>query len=242
MSKRIVRPLPPQWAGNITQHWGKGAWGPNGEGGHPGTDYGCPAGTPIYSIADGVVIYAGYASGFGFHAVCIWHPELGVSTTYGHAQAHYVNFGDQVVCGQHIADADNQGYSLGSHLHFEVRPIYSAFGGNPPNVDSDAFLVYCITLQNQPIPVLTAADRVLISTLQKILYVPTSGQWFTQTDDAFKKLRHNTIIPPNKSVDNPQVYAIQSQVFKFSVKDRDGKWGPKTEAAYNLVRYCWLYK
>lgn len=136
MNARWVRPV----IAPITQIWGNGATGPNGAGGHPGTDYGCPMGTPIKAASDGTVIYAGPASGFGDHAVSIWHPADGVTTTYGHMEAHFVWVGQHVAAGDVIGLADSQGFSTGSHLHFEVRRGFAAFGGNPPNIDSDLWL------------------------------------------------------------------------------------------------------
>jgi murein DD-endopeptidase MepM/ murein hydrolase activator NlpD len=137
MGAVVVRPVT-GWP--ITQPWGVG-----GNGGHPGTDYGCPSGTPLHAVADGVVSFAGPASGFGDHCVAIWHPELGVTSLYGHGQAHHVAAGDPVTAGQCIADSNNEGDCFGAHLHFEIRPVNRPFGSNnsdPPNIDSEAWLVH----------------------------------------------------------------------------------------------------
>lgn len=136
---QIVRPV----VAPITQQWANGGVKtPDGSaiGGHPGTDYGCPTGTQVKAATDGQVIYAGPASGFGDHCVSIWHPAYGVTTLYGHMEAHYVNVGDSVLAGQVIGLSDSQGNSTGPHLHLEVRPIKAPFGGNPPNIDPELWL------------------------------------------------------------------------------------------------------
>ncbi len=43
----------------VTQYFGTNPGGNNPSGGHTGTDYGAPEGTPIVAIADGTVIFAG---------------------------------------------------------------------------------------------------------------------------------------------------------------------------------------
>lgn len=243
---KVLPPLPAQWYANITQPWGAGQnVGPNGEGGHTGTDYGCPAGTPIYSIADGVVIYAGYADGFGYHAVCIWHPTLGVATTSGHAQKHLVEFGDEVAAGEQIAEADSQGYSSGNHLHHEVRTVYSAFGGNPPNVNGDAFIKYCMDLQQKKAEgekeyKLTASDRTRIKKMQEIFGLKQTGMWCVAEDNAMKTMRTRAMNAP--TVRREDVRLIQWKFFEFGSKDVTQKWSIKTEQAYQLLRYMYLYK
>lgn len=131
---------------HITQVWGQipdAAWGarnPNGVGGHPGTDYGSLLGATIRAASDGEVVYADYATGFGPNTVCIYHPADNVTTTYGHMEYHNVVQGQQVKAGDAIGLCGSMGQSTGPHLHFEVRPGRQNFGGNPPNVDSEAFL------------------------------------------------------------------------------------------------------
>lgn len=115
-------------------------WGVCGPGGHPGTDYACPTGTPVRAASDGRVIYAGEAEGFGPDAVSIYHPADDVSSTSGHMMVRYVNVGDQVTAGQRIGLADTMGVATGPHLHFELRPGEQDFGPYPPNFDPDAWL------------------------------------------------------------------------------------------------------
>lgn len=131
----------------ITQLFGQfegEPWGVCGPGGHPGTDYGCPNGTPVVAAADGIVTFAGPASGFGDHAVSIHHQADDVTTTYGHFQAHFVTVGQAVAAGDRIGLADSQGNVTGPHLHLELRPgsaVFGAYTGRPgSNVDPDAWL------------------------------------------------------------------------------------------------------
>jgi murein DD-endopeptidase MepM/ murein hydrolase activator NlpD len=86
---------------------------------HAGIDFAAPLGTPEYAAADGVVVRAGAASGFGL-AVYVQH-ENGDVTVYGHMQEILVAEGQTVRAGDTIALLGNQGQSTGPHLHFEVH-------------------------------------------------------------------------------------------------------------------------
>ncbi|MEC7669814.1 MAG: M23 family metallopeptidase, partial [Pseudomonadota bacterium] len=78
-----------------------------------------PHGTPIYSTADGVVVHAGWQSGYG-RLVKIQH-EFGIETRYAHLSKIRVNVGQRVSRGERIGDMGNTGRSTGTHLHYEVR-------------------------------------------------------------------------------------------------------------------------
>jgi len=106
---KTVRPA----AGEFTSGYG-GRWGTM----HYGIDIAGPIGTPILSAADGVVIEAGPASGFGLW-VKVEHAD-GTVTVYGHVDTYSVKQGDRVAAGEQIARMGNRGFSTGSHLHFEV--------------------------------------------------------------------------------------------------------------------------
>ena len=86
---------------------------------HAGTDFAAPHGTPIYSTADGVVVHAGWQSGYG-RLVKIQH-EFGIETRYAHLSKIRVNVGQRVSRGERIGDMGNTGRSTGTHLHYEVR-------------------------------------------------------------------------------------------------------------------------
>jgi murein DD-endopeptidase MepM/ murein hydrolase activator NlpD len=95
---------------------------------HNGIDIPGPIGTPIYAAGDGIVKYAGPASGYGY-LIIIDHGG-GLETWYAHMYPYQVRVftGQQVKRGQQIAEIGNNGKSTGPHLHFEVRS-----GGVPVN-------------------------------------------------------------------------------------------------------------
>ncbi len=93
---------------------------------HYGTDMAAPLGTPIYTVADGEVIYAGGGKeGRSGQLVIIHHVIDGkdVWTWYGHMYSNgvHVSAGQRVEAGQMIASIGNNGFSTGPHLHFEVH-------------------------------------------------------------------------------------------------------------------------
>ncbi|MFH5228092.1 peptidoglycan DD-metalloendopeptidase family protein [Antrihabitans spumae] len=85
---------------------------------HQGIDIANSTGTPIVAVADGEVISAGPAQGFGLW-VRIRHDD-GTVTTYGHNNDNLVTVGQRVTAGEEIATVGNRGISTGPHLHFEV--------------------------------------------------------------------------------------------------------------------------
>ncbi|MFI5780164.1 M23 family metallopeptidase [Nocardia sp. NPDC051570] len=85
---------------------------------HYGIDIAAPIGSPIYAVADGTVIDAGPAQGFGLW-VRVRHND-GTITVYGHMYDFSVSVGERVRAGQQIARVGNRGDSTGPHLHFEV--------------------------------------------------------------------------------------------------------------------------
>lgn len=86
---------------------------------HLGVDLADRTGTPIFASADGEVILAGMAGGYG-KRVKIKH-QFGYSTVYAHMSKMYVKIGQRVVKGQKIGTVGATGRATGPHLHFEVR-------------------------------------------------------------------------------------------------------------------------
>jgi len=88
---------------------------------HTGIDFGVPCGTPVHAAADGEVISAGGAGGYG-NRVVIDHGEVSggdLATTYNHL-SRIVVWGGTVRRGQLIAYSGTTGLSTGCHLHFET--------------------------------------------------------------------------------------------------------------------------
>ncbi|MBO0855055.1 MAG: M23 family metallopeptidase, partial [Nocardia sp.] len=109
-----LRPMFVKFAnGTFTSGFG-GRWGVQ----HMGVDVSAPIGTPIYAVADGTVISAGPASGFGMW-VRLQHDD-GTITVYGHVNTATVSVGQRVMAGDQIATVGNRGFSTGPHCHFEV--------------------------------------------------------------------------------------------------------------------------
>lgn len=106
--------------GTLTSEFGM-RWGSM----HNGVDIANGIGTPIYAAMAGTVIDSGPASGFG-NWIRIQHDD-GSITVYGHMATLNVSVGERVSAGQQIAGMGNEGFSTGSHLHFEYRP-----GGGAP--------------------------------------------------------------------------------------------------------------
>ncbi|RZL82352.1 MAG: M23 family metallopeptidase [Rhodococcus sp. (in: high G+C Gram-positive bacteria)] len=101
-------------SGKLTSDFGS-RWGAH----HGGIDIAAPIGTSVLAAADGQVIDAGPASGFGLW-VRLLHDD-GTVTIYGHVNDYTVSVGQRVTAGQEIARVGNRGQSTGPHLHFEVH-------------------------------------------------------------------------------------------------------------------------
>jgi murein DD-endopeptidase MepM/ murein hydrolase activator NlpD len=86
---------------------------------HLGVDYAAPTGTPVRTVADGVVDFAGWQNGYG-NVVFIRHAG-GRVTVYAHLSRMNVRQGQRVEQGQHIGAVGATGWATGPHLHFEIR-------------------------------------------------------------------------------------------------------------------------
>jgi murein DD-endopeptidase MepM/ murein hydrolase activator NlpD len=86
---------------------------------HNGVDYAAPTGTPIRTVGDGVVDFAGVQRGYG-NVVEIKHRD-GKSTLYAHMHTIGVRKGQSVSQGDRIGTVGSTGWSTGPHLHFEFR-------------------------------------------------------------------------------------------------------------------------
>lgn len=98
--------------------------------GHPGIDYRCVTGTPIYSANDGICMYAGYDAING-NMVQVWNEALGFKTMYGHNSVFKCKQGDIIKAGQLIALSGATGDGTGPHCHFGLK--MTGQGGNGLN-------------------------------------------------------------------------------------------------------------
>jgi len=88
---------------------------------HQGIDYAAPRGTPVSTIGDGKVIFAGKKSGFG-KMVKIRHNSV-YESWYGHLSGYGRNIrkGTYVKKGQVIGYVGTTGLSTGPHLDFRIK-------------------------------------------------------------------------------------------------------------------------
>jgi murein DD-endopeptidase MepM/ murein hydrolase activator NlpD len=86
---------------------------------HLGVDYAAPTGTPVRTIGDGVVTFAGVQRGYG-NVVEISHKD-DQSTLYAHLSRIDVRKGQRVGQGDLVGAVGSTGASTGPHLHFEFR-------------------------------------------------------------------------------------------------------------------------
>ncbi len=84
-------------------------------------------GTPIYSVADGLVVFAGFGGAGWGNVIRIIH-NTGTSTqveltesVYAHLQNMDIHEGDLLVRGQKIGTMGNANGKYKAHLHFELR-------------------------------------------------------------------------------------------------------------------------
>ena len=85
---------------------------------HEGLDFAGKLGTPVSSIAAGIVTWSGPRYGYG-NMVEISHGN-GYITRYAHNKKNLVSVGDKVEKGEVIALMGSTGHSTGPHVHIEV--------------------------------------------------------------------------------------------------------------------------
>ncbi len=86
---------------------------------HKGIDYAAPTGTPIRTVGDGVVEFAGTQRGYG-NVIEIKH-RADMTTVFAHLSRIDVKKGQKVTQGDKIGAVGSTGFSTGPHLHFEFR-------------------------------------------------------------------------------------------------------------------------
>lgn len=102
---------------------------------HTGVDMRVAMGTPIQSVAEGKVIFAGTKGGYGY-TVDVQHAD-GTVSRYAHLSEFRAKVGDNIKTGQVIALSGGakahpgSGTSTGPHLHFEIRRDNKAIDPTP---------------------------------------------------------------------------------------------------------------
>lgn len=86
---------------------------------HMGVDYAAPTGTPVRTVGDGTVQFAGVQRGYG-NVIEVRHRNNQV-TVYAHLSRIFVRQGQRVDQGERIGAVGSTGVSTGPHLHFEFR-------------------------------------------------------------------------------------------------------------------------
>ncbi len=88
---------------------------------HEGIDYAAPAGTPVWSVADGRVIYRGWNGGFG-RLIKIRHNN-GYVSFYGHLSRYAagLKIGSKVGQREVIGYVGSTGLSTGPHLDYRLK-------------------------------------------------------------------------------------------------------------------------
>ncbi len=105
--------------GRVTAGFGQRLDPFSGEGAfHSGVDISTPYGTGVEAGGDGIVLQAGFDSGYG-NAIVVDH-GYGMTTKYGHLSRILVVVGQEVKCGQVIGAVGMTGKTTGPHLHYEV--------------------------------------------------------------------------------------------------------------------------
>ncbi len=86
---------------------------------HNAVDISSAVGQPVRAPADGIVVKAEWANGYG-NVIYISH-GYGYSTRYGHLSSFAIRPGSRVKRGDVIGYVGSTGRSTGPHLHYEVR-------------------------------------------------------------------------------------------------------------------------
>lgn len=113
-------PLPKGEPGSITSGYGlrRDPFGHKHKT-HKGLDISAPTGTPVLSMAPGIVLRSDRSPSYG-NVVYVDHGG-GVVTRYAHQDRLDVRRGDRVLRGQQLGTVGSTGRSTGPHLHLEVR-------------------------------------------------------------------------------------------------------------------------
>ena len=128
---------------------------------HLGVDYGAPTGTPVRSVGDGVVEFAGRQNGYG-NVIEIRHGSRR-STVYAHLSRIDVRQGQRIDQGQRIGAVGATGWATGPHLHFEFH------------VDGQ---------HHDPLEIAKASEAVTLQASQRARFAELAQRWRSTLDAA----------------------------------------------------------
>lgn len=105
--------------------------GPYGLGQHRGTDFDCPAGTPVRAMADGFIVRSRFENTLNFSEGAGLYIVQLVSLTgydswmlrYSHLKASYVTPGEQVCRYDPIAESGDSGDAAVPYLHVDLMNL-----------------------------------------------------------------------------------------------------------------------
>ena len=119
LQKAFLR-SPLKFAAPITSHFSQSRFHPilKTYRPHLGIDYAAPTGTPVQTIGNGRVVFAGYSGGAG-NLVKIQHSN-GFETMYMHLSRILVHVGQHVEQGERIGLVGMTGLATGPHLDFRI--------------------------------------------------------------------------------------------------------------------------
>ena len=116
--------------GTITRGFG---YDPSSGEDHKGIDIGTLRSLDVVAASPGVVTATGYVSPTydGYGQVVVVDMGFGLEALYAHLSSVGVRAGQTVTTGQRRGLAGCTGYCSGTHLHFELRDIGTAFDPAP---------------------------------------------------------------------------------------------------------------
>jgi len=107
-----------QYFGENMLTWYKEKWGLDG---HNGIDIRCLEGEDIIASHKGVVVQVQDTDISAGYGVKLWDKNTNKKTIYWHNKRNVVLLGQNIEEGQTIAQADNTGWSTGTHLHWGCK-------------------------------------------------------------------------------------------------------------------------
>jgi hypothetical protein len=206
-------------------HNGSYTTGGDNDGSHPGVDIRVPIGTPVRSIAAGVVSEVkDDTGGFGI-VVVIKHPNMPdpsnsrrsvtLYSAYAHLSAALVEEGMIVQKGERLALSGDTGFASGPHLHFQIDNDDAPWHPYWPFSTAD---IRAAGLKGTAAAVNAGlgADRVALYTVHPMLYVQNTAG--VRTLVASSDEPKTSVTPPRTAVSQayrPAAPSLQTRVSRL---------------------------